>query len=192
MKRSILTDKFNRKNWEDYERKVKRQYKEENKKPLNCSVIEYVTIGVINRKGTPDVEDLTELMKISIYKDGQSLDEEIDNRLKTWLEIDGNREKGYMGAFYEVCNDLLYDIPTHPVIAGKIKNMWDISMARINTEDKIKGLFKQLAKLSDNTDKASDETKEIKETKDNNIVDFKEVNKEESDEMGVENKDTQE
>lgn len=189
MKRSILTDKFSRKRWEDYERKIKRQYKEENKKPLNCSVIEYVTIGVINRKGAPDVEDLTELMKISICKDGQSLDEEIDDRLKTWLEIDENREKGYMGAFYEVCNDLLFDIPTHPVIAGKIKNMWDISMARINTEDKIKDLFKQLAKLNNNIDKASEETKETEES---NIVDFKEVNKEESDEMGVENKDTQE
>lgn len=189
MKRSLLTDKFNRKRWEDYERKVKRQYKEENKKPLNCSVIEYVTIGVINRKGTPDVEDLTELMKISICKDGQSLDEEIDDRLKTWLEIEGNREKGYMGAFCEVCNDLLFDIPTHPVIAGKIKDMWNISMTRINTPDKIKELFNQLTKLKDNIEKESDETKE---TEENNIVDFKEVNKEESDELGVENKDTQE
>ena len=47
----------------------------------------------------------------------------------------------------------------------------------------------QLTKLKDNIDKASDETKE---TEENNIVDFKEVNKEESDEMGVENKNTQE
>ena len=83
MVRSKLTDKFLRRPWEDFERDFKRKYKEENNKSFQGSVAQYVTSGVIKRKGLPDVEDVTSLMKIGLFNKD---DETIDNRLNAYFK----------------------------------------------------------------------------------------------------------
>lgn len=187
MVRSSLTDKFTRKEWEDFEREVKKQYKEETGNTLKCSVAEYVTIGVINRKGLPDISDITSLMKRGLFN---KTDEHINTRINTWLEDEENKEKGYTGIFCEICKDLTLDIPIHPVVNGKIKNMWDTINSRLEKQGN--NIMKQLIELTKNIQKVSDEVKNVPEEKVDNITDFKEVNNEKPEELGVEDKNTQE
>ena len=81
------------------------------------------------------------------------------------------------------------DIPVDSLHKEQCEQLEEIINKRLEAQNKLQELMTQLTKLKDNIDKVSEETEKTEES---NVVDFKEVNKEESDEMGVENKDTQE
>lgn len=174
MVRSKLTDKFTRKTWEDFERTFKRKYKEENGKPFQGSVIQYVTSGVIQRKGLPDVEDVTVLMKESLFK---KTDEEIDLRLTSYFEDENNKARGYAGAFCDICKDLTFDIPMHPMITEQIMNLEETIVESVNARNKLNNVNKLIESLF-NTNKDEAEEVEDKEKKE--------------EELGVDNEDTQE
>lgn len=173
--RSKLTDKFKRKNWEDSEREFKKKYKEEEGKAFKGSVVQYVTIGVIQRKGLPDVEDVTYLMKRALLK---NTDEEIDDRLSAYFEDENNKARGYAGAFCEVCKDLTLDIPIHPQITEAIMNMEDLINKRLDAMNQLSEMLEKLGNLT-NTLKSNDDKKE-------------ETTDKKEEELGVDNKDTQE
>lgn len=175
MTRSKLTDKFLRKTWEDFERDFKKKYKEEEGKPFKGSgVAQYVTSGVVKRKGVPDVEDVTLLMKLGLFNKDE---ETIDNRLNAYFEDENNKARGYAGAFCDVCKDLLLDIPIHPQVTAEILNMEDFINKRLEAMDQFSKMIERLNNITD-TLKTKDNKEEVTENNDK--------------ELGVDNKDTQE
>lgn len=174
MVRSKLTDKFLRRTWEDFERSFKKKYKDEEGKSFNGSVVQYVTSGVIQRKGLPDVEDVTLLMKQGLFtKD----DETIDNRLNAYFEDENNKARGYAGAFCDICKDLTLDIPIHPMITEQIMGLEDAIGKR---QDAMSQLTKMIENLGNLTSKIEEAKKDTKETQD------------EKEELGVDKENTQE
>lgn len=174
MTRSKLSDKFLRKTWEDFERSFKKKYKEEEGKPFKGSVIQYVTVGVIQRKGLPDVEDVTLLMRQGLFNKD---DETIDNRLTAYFEDEENKAKGYAGAFCDLCKDLTLDIPVHPQVTDQIMNLDDFINKRLEATKHFNELLGQLSSLKDKLNEA---------------VDKNETTLENKEDLGVDDKDTQE
>ena len=174
MVRSKLTDKFLRRPWEDFERDFKRKYKEENNKSFQGSVAQYVTSGVVKRKGLPDVEDVTSLMKIGLFNKD---DETIDNRLNAYFEDEENKARGYAGAFCDVCKDLILDIPIHPQVTAEIMSMEEAIAKKLDAMNQLNKVIESLGGLKD---KLMETQKQAEETL------------EETNELGVDNKDTQE
>lgn len=174
MIRSKLTDKFLRKHWEDFERDFKRKYKEENNKSFQGSVAQYVTSGVVKRKGLPDVEDVTSLMKIGLFNKD---DETIDNRLNAYFEDEENKARGYAGAFCDICKDLTIDIPIHPQVTAEIMNMEEAIAKKLEAMNQLNKVIESLGGLKDKLMETQKQAEEALE---------------ETDELGVDNKDTQE
>lgn len=169
--RSKLTDKFKRKDWEDFERSYKKKFKEEEGKAFTGSVAQYVTIGVIQRKGLPDVEDVTLLMKRALLK---NTEEEIDDRLNIYFEDENNKARGYAGAFCDLCNDLTLDIPIHPQLTEAIRGMEELIEQRMEARNQFNKILEQLGSIKDKLNIAQDKVEK------------------ENEELGVEKEDTQE
>ena len=174
MVRSKLTDKFLRRTWEDFERDFKRKYKEENNKSFQGSVAQYVTSGVVKRKGLPDVEDVTSLMKIGLFNKD---DETIDNRLNAYFEDEDNKARGYVGAFCDICKDLTIDIPIHPQVTAEIMSMEEAIAKKLEVMNQLNKVIESLGGLKDKLMKTQKQAEEALE---------------ETDELGVDNKNTQE
>ena len=174
MVRSKLTDKFLRRPWEDFERDFKRKDKEENDESFQGSVAQYVTSGVVKRKGLPDVEDVTSLMKIGLFNKD---DETIDNRLNAYFEDEENKARGYAGAFCDICKDLTIDIPIHPQVTDEIMNMEEAIAKKLEAMNQLNKVIESLGDLKDKLMKTQKQAEEALE---------------ETNELGVDNKDTQE
>lgn len=182
MVRSNLTTKFHI----GVVNKFQKQYRLDNEDAKKKNIARYITVDVVNRKGVPDIEDCILLIKLGNTNCDEQQAEDI---LQRWLDDENNKARGITGAFCELCKDYCIDIPVDSLHKEQCEQLEEIINKRLEAQNKLQELMTQLTKLKDNIDKVSEETKE---TEENNIVDFKEVNKEESDEMGVENKDTQE
>lgn len=182
MVRSNLTTKFHI----GVVNKFQKQYRIDNEDCKKKNIARYITVDVVNRKGVPDIEDCILLIKLGNNNCDEQTAEDI---LQRWLDDENNKARGITGAFCELCKDYCIDIPVDSLHKKQCEQLEDFINKRLEAQNKLQELMTQLAKLKDNIDKVSEETKETEES---NVVDFKEVNKEESDEMGVENKDTQE
>lgn len=137
MVRSKLSTKFSLHQWQLYEKAFKEKYKAEEGQPFKGNVAQYVTLGVIQRKKLPDVEDVINLIKLGNVSCGDDGAEAI---LDGWLNDDNNRDRGLAGAFCDICKDFCFDIPIHPQIKEQIYNLED-------TINKIQDAMNQFSKL---------------------------------------------
>ena len=174
MARSELVDQYLLHTWQLTEKKFKEQYKKEEEKPFKGNVAQYLTVGVIQRKGIPDYEDLVTIMRPGCL---DSSDDAIAKRVGAWLLKEGNSEKGIAGAFCEVCNTFRLDIPVHEIVNDQIKNMEDNINKRLEAMNQINKMLESLNGLKD----------KLTETKNKAEATLKENEK-----LGVDNKDTQE
>lgn len=132
--------------WIRYERNFKKKYKEETGESFKGSVAQYITSGVVKRKGLPDYEDEIELIKI-LNRD--ITEEQAIDKLTKWLENEENAVRGITGAFCDSCKDFNILIPIHPVITAEINDLENKINERANesTKDaleKMANLFKNL------------------------------------------------
>jgi hypothetical protein len=167
MTRSKLSTKFTLHTWQLFEKEFREKYKAEEGKPFKGNVIQYVTIGVVQRKRLPDLEDVLLLIKKGNVNCGDDGAEAI---LEGWLNDDENRERGLAGAFSDICKDLCFDIPVHPTIKEQIFNM----------EDTISKMQEAYGRFNELLEKLGSITKE---------PDNSEIDKEK---LGVDNENTQE
>lgn len=180
MVRSKLSTKFTLHNWQAFERRFKEHYKKEEGEPFKGNVVQYVTTGVIQRKKLPDVEDVITLIKLGNVSCGDDGAEAI---LEGWLNDDTNRERGIAGAFCDICKDLCFDIPVHPLVKKQIDNLEDTINQMQNAMEQISELFRQIGSIKDKVKEAKDKADKL--GIDNSSQEDKE------DELGV-NSDSQE
>lgn len=174
MKRSGLTQKFMLHEWQLFEKRFREQYKKEEGSAFKGNVTQYVTIGVVQRKKMPDLEDLITLIKLGNINCTDELAEQI---LDGWLNDEENKNRGIAGAFCDVCKDLCNDIPVHPLIKEQVDSLENTITQMQEAMNQFNKIFEQLSSLKYKLE----ETKEkAEETLENN-----------KEELGVE-ADTQE
>jgi hypothetical protein len=181
MVRSNLTTKFHIHTVNEFQKKFRQDNEDAKKK----NIARYITVDVINRKGVPDIEDCILLIKLGNTNCDEQQAEDI---LQRWLDDDKNKARGITGAFCELCKDYCKDVPVDSLHKEQCNQLEELINNRLEAQNKLQSLMEQLTKLKDNIDKASEETS----AEEKNIDEFKEVNEEKPDELGVEIKDTQE
>lgn len=178
MKYSSLSTVLTLDSWCKYEKKFKENYKKEEGESFKGSVAQYITSGVIKRKKLPDVEDEITLIKLL---NGNATDEQAYAKLSQWLEDEENRKRGIAGAFCDSCKDLCIAVPIHPVVIAEIDDLEDtinnIQEAMLQMNKMIQSISNLRGKLSEiKTEEVENEAKPVENTE----------------ELGVDNKDTQE
>jgi hypothetical protein len=162
MGRSNLTTRFHAGVIGKFEKQFIKNYKEENGESFKGNVLSYITLGVIQRKRIPDINDCLLLIKLGNGKD--CTDEYAEEKLSAWLENEDNRDRGLTGAFCDLCKDMCLDLPINKPFRDQVNGL----------EELINGTQETMSKLSDM----------IMNLK--NIVDKNKEN------LAVDNKDTQE
>lgn len=141
MGRSNLSTKFHIGVVGRYEKSFKEKYKKENDEPLKGSVIQYVTTGVIQRKGLPDIEDVLTLIRLGNNDCSEQQSEEILGR---WLENEDNIERGIVGAFCELCKDFSRDICINKNFSEQMNNLENAINEMQNIQNKFTDLINKL------------------------------------------------
>lgn len=177
MVRSNLTTKFHIGVVAKYEKSFKEQYKKENEKPFKGNVIQYITIGVVQNKRTPELSDCLTLIKLGNINCDDEQAEAIATR---WLEDENNKQRGISGMFCDLCKDICIDLPLNKQFIDYVNKLEDnIS----NTQDIQSQLLSLLSNMKISSEK---ENKSTEDNKESNIV---ELNKEKQD--GIDKEDTQ-
>lgn len=177
MVRSNLTTKFHIHIVNEFQKK----YRQENEDCKKKNIARYITVDVINRKGVPDIEDCILLIKLGNTNCNEQQAEDI---LQRWLDDDKNKERGITGAFCELCKDYCIDIPVDSLHKEQCNKLEEFVNSRLEAQNKLQSLMEQITKLKDNIDKTNKEA--------STEEDIDEVNEDKPDELGVEQKDTQE
>lgn len=139
MTRSNYSEKFLPKTVYDYCKKFKDKYKRENGEQFTGNVLDYITYGVIERKGLPDVEDVVTLVVISNNNCSEDVAfEKITNGLQVETLSD---------IFCKLCSDLTLDIPLHPRKVEVLKNLNDYIDKYIDRADKFNDFMNSLKSL---------------------------------------------
>lgn len=169
MSRSILTTKFFRHDISEFCKKFKENYKKENNEPFKGNVIQYITDGVISRtNGMPESENCYLLIYLGNgIMDNENKETIADEKIKAWEEIEGNKERGTLGLFCDLCKDLVLDLP---ICAEHTKLINSLEEQVINMQKARNQMTEMLSKFKDMLSNTS----------------------EKKEELGVEEKDTQE
>lgn len=140
--RSILTDKFTPFSWAQFEKQYKRKLKEDNTEKISGNVMINVTLGVIDEKTIPDIDDCLLLIREgSLNKSDEAIKEKID----AWMERDNNKERGYTGMFCDVCKDLVMDLPINKEFADRINMMEEYINNKVELQNKMSDINKLLS-----------------------------------------------
>lgn len=157
--RSTLTTKYFPRVVGEYTKQFKAEYKKENDEAFKGDVVTYMTLGVIQRNQVPDINDVLTLLKLG----NKGLDDEsLDEKLRNWFEIEGNRERGYLGAFCDLCKDFCIDLPVSVEFTKAVEGLEEqaLQMARLRNE-----MANLTTKFSDILNNIKDEVSTIEEDK---------------------------
>lgn len=81
-----------------------KRYNSENEDKFDVDFESYITIGVIERKGLPDVGDVLTLIKLG----NSGIDDtQAELKLQNALESEEYKERGLVGIFCDLCKDML-------------------------------------------------------------------------------------
>lgn len=104
MVRSHLTTKFMVGAYSKEARAFVKRYNSENEDKFDVDFESYITIGVIERKGLPDVGDVLTLIKLG----NSGIDDtQAELKLQNALESEEYKERGLVGIFCDLCKDML-------------------------------------------------------------------------------------
>ena len=145
MKRSKLSQKFTLHEWNKYLKKFREEYKKEEGKPFKGSIAQYLTIGVIQRNGLPEVDDVTKLIRLGNINCSE---EQAETILDAWLQDEENKERGVAGAFCDICNDLMIDISTHPILVEQVNNMEEYINKMQEAKNQFSKIIEQLGTIT--------------------------------------------
>ena len=106
MVRSNLTRKFTPKAIHDMQKQYRSDYKKENDKELKGNVMIAVTLGVIQAKGYPELEDEIRLIKAG---NGNCTNDDAYQIFSNYMEVEENRKRGLVGVHDALCKDLVID-----------------------------------------------------------------------------------
>lgn len=167
MKRSNLTIKFKPSIVGAFMKSFRANYKRDNEKQFNGNVMLYCTLGVIQRKRVPDIDDCITLIKLG---NENCSDEQANDILDRWLSDDENKQRGIAGAFADLCNDFCLDLPFNTECTEAIKNIENTINESSKAMIQLNEMLTNLSKLGELTNKEKVEEKEV-------ISDNKETNK---------------
>ena len=143
MSRSTLSTKFFITNISKFEKSFREKYKTENGKPFKGNVINEITLGVIQQKGLPEVNDVITLIKL-----GNDIDDKnAEVKLDTWLANEDNKKRGLAGAFCDLCKDICIDLPLNNVFVDAVNKLEDTIAERQNIMNQLSEMVKSLGQL---------------------------------------------
>ena len=169
MVRSKLSQKFTLHEWQLFERKFKEQYKQEEGKQFKGNVAQHVTVGVIQRKRLPDLEDVLSLIKLGNIN---CSDNQAEAVLEGWLNDDENKKRGIAGAFCDICKDLSIDIPIHPLVVKQINEMEETINKMQDTMSQLAKMIESLGNIKERIDEENNKTDDTIENKEELEVDI--------------------
>ena len=127
--------------------KFQKKYREEHEDCKNKNIARYITTDVINRKGIPDIDDTTLLIKLgNINCD----DEKAYGILERWLADENNKKRGIAGAFCECCKDYCLDIPVDSLHKEQCDQLEEIICSRLEMRKMMNELIKSANNLLEN------------------------------------------
>lgn len=152
MTRSNLTTKFTLRNIGEFTKAFKIKYKNETGEAFKGNVLIYSTIGVIQRKRVPDVEDVVILTKLGNIG---CQDEQAEAIIERALQSEEYAERGLVGIFCDECKDLCMDVPINKNFKDVVFNMEENINKKSEASDKLKDLLNKIKEASENIDKAT-------------------------------------
>lgn len=167
MKRSNLTTKFMQGTVAKFEKSFKEAYKKENEKALSSSVIYHITIGVIQRKKMPDIEDVLVLIKLG---NSGINDEQAAGILERYFTDEANLERGLLGAFCDACNDLCLDIPLNKMFVEQIKELEDMALKMQEVMSQLTNIMTKLTDFKSKAENIENKVDTIVETSETEAV----------------------
>jgi hypothetical protein len=150
MTRSSLTTKFTLKNIGDFTKAFRIKYKNETGETFKGNALIYNTIGVIQRKRVPDVEDV--LVLTSLGNMGCAEDQALAI-IERALNSEEYAERGLTGIFCDECIDLCIDVPINKNFKDIVLNMEENINKKSEARDKLKDIINKIKEASDNIDK---------------------------------------
>lgn len=160
MARSRFTTKFTIHNIGEFEKKFKKQYKEEHGEEFKGNVLYAITLGVIQKKRLPEINDVITITKLGNFK---VTDEQVEMSIQNGLEDEAYQERGLTGIFCDVCKDLVIDVPLNKQFVEQVKNMEDTINKQQEALDGLSNIFNKLAGLKDKISNIENEVKEQSE-----------------------------
>lgn len=123
-----------------------KRYNSENEDKFKGNFTLYITLGVIDRKGLPDIDDVLTLIKLG--NSGVD-DTQAELKLQNALESEEYKERGLVGIFCDLCKDLLcidlvlcYDVSQ--AVKGLELGILNRQRARQNMRDELNSFNKQI------------------------------------------------
>ena len=144
MVRSNLSLSFRPKAIADLERQYRKDYKKENEQNFKGNVLMTITLGVIRDKGYPEISDCVRLIKAG----NNCADEQAYQILDRYLEIEDNKKRGLLGAFSDLCRDLVIDgLVLDEMFADQLKNLEQTVIDRRKAMSNISEMLEKLKAL---------------------------------------------
>lgn len=144
MVRSNLTLKFTPMAIADLGRQYRSDFKKENEKNFKGNVLMEITLGVIRDKGMPEVSDIIRLIKAGNNCD----DEQAYQILDRYLEVEENKKRGLLGAFGDLCRDLVVDgLVLDEMFADQLNNLEQTVIDRRKAMSNISEMLEKLKAL---------------------------------------------
>lgn len=164
MSRSNLTTKF----IIGTVNKFMKSYRENNEDCKKVNIARYITLGVIDRKVVPDIDDVLLLIKLG---NNNCEDTQAEAILERWLEDENNKKRGIAGAFCECCKDYCLDIPVDSLHKEQCEQLEDIINKRLemqkqlaNISEKLSEMLGKLKNIEEDTKTEADTGTEIEST----------------------------
>lgn len=129
------------------------------------NVLTEITLGVIDKKELPELEDVYTIA--SIKKDYREDEEEFFRKYEDWKAIGDNSERGVLGAFADIVNDLVIVVSNNKEFKKVCLDIENIVNEQIENKNKLKEigeelnkLFSEITNIKNNTDENDTETDE--------------------------------
>lgn len=140
MSRSNLTTKF----IIGTVNKFMKSYRENNEDCKKVNIARYITLGVIDRKVVPDIDDVLLLIKLG---NNNCEDTQAEAILERWLEDENNKKRGIAGAFCECCKDYCLDIPVDSLHKEQCEQLEDIINKRLEMQKQLANISEKLSEM---------------------------------------------
>ena len=140
MSRSNLTTKF----IIGTVNKFMKSYRESNEECKKVNIARYITLGVIDRKVVPDIDDVLLLIKLG---NNNCEDTQAEAILERWLEDENNKKRGIAGAFCECCKDYCLDIPVDSLHKEQCEQLEDIINKRLEMQKQLANISEKLSEM---------------------------------------------
>ena len=152
MSRSNLTTKF----IIGTVNKFMKSYRESHEECKKVNIARYITLGVIDRKVVPDIDDVLLLIKLG---NNNCEDTQAEAILERWLEDENNKKRGIAGAFCECCKDYCLDIPVDSLHKEQCEQLEDIINKRLEMQKQLANISEKLSEMLGKLKNIEEDTK---------------------------------